>query len=218
MGSMDSMGSTPCLSSLCQNSRRSSIPSIWISTNVFLKDNKWISTRQFGLSSPGSSLPMTSKSESKDKRTYLIYLKSHPKKSSNHHLSSLFILCFSEGVGHIRVFSVKVALVTLCNGKLVDKLRCKSGNICSQSTITIKYNKFSKGSGLTIHFLCCRYFQFDFWCWEWWVGGEQISGLPGASLGSPWNGHGVSCIPLHARLGNDNTQWGKSLSLIIIYF
>lgn len=34
-------------------------------------------------------------------------------------------LNFSEGSGRVRVFSVKVGLVTLCNGKLVDKLRCK---------------------------------------------------------------------------------------------
>jgi len=32
----------------------------------------------------------------------------------------------SEGSGRVRVFSVKVGLVTLCSGKLIDKLRCKS--------------------------------------------------------------------------------------------
>lgn len=33
---------------------------------------------------------------------------------------------FSENSGRVRVFSVKVGLITLCYGKLVDKLRCKS--------------------------------------------------------------------------------------------
>lgn len=32
---------------------------------------------------------------------------------------------FSDNVGKIRVFSIKVALATLCAGKLMDKLRCK---------------------------------------------------------------------------------------------
>jgi hypothetical protein len=36
-----------------------------------------------------------------------------------------FSISYSEGSGRIHVFSVKVGLVTLCNGKLMDKLRCK---------------------------------------------------------------------------------------------
>ena len=31
-----------------------------------------------------------------------------------------------DNSGKIRVFSIKVALATMCSGKLVDKLRCKS--------------------------------------------------------------------------------------------
>lgn len=38
-------------------------------------------------------------------------------------MSTIF---FSDNVGKIRVFSIKVALATLCAGKLMDKLRCKS--------------------------------------------------------------------------------------------
>ena len=34
-------------------------------------------------------------------------------------------LYFRENVGKIRVFSIKVALATMCAGKLMDKLRCK---------------------------------------------------------------------------------------------
>jgi len=36
-----------------------------------------------------------------------------------------------ENVGRIRVFSIKVALATMCAGKLMDKLRCKSPNYLS---------------------------------------------------------------------------------------
>lgn len=31
----------------------------------------------------------------------------------------------SDNSGKIKVFSIKVALATMCSGKLVDKLRCK---------------------------------------------------------------------------------------------
>lgn len=34
-------------------------------------------------------------------------------------------LIFSDNSGKIRVFSIKVALATMCSGKLVDKLRCE---------------------------------------------------------------------------------------------
>jgi hypothetical protein len=53
------------------------------------------------------------------------------------------IVFFSEGLGRIRVFSIKVALATMCAGKLMDKLRCElvfiifclkySSNICGKS-------------------------------------------------------------------------------------
>ena len=35
------------------------------------------------------------------------------------------IAAFRENVGRIRVFSIKVALATMCAGKLMDKLRCE---------------------------------------------------------------------------------------------
>jgi hypothetical protein len=34
--------------------------------------------------------------------------------------------CFRQHVGRITVFAIKVALATICAGKLVDKLRCES--------------------------------------------------------------------------------------------
>jgi hypothetical protein len=34
-------------------------------------------------------------------------------------------------VGKIRVFSIKVALATMCAGKLMDKLRCKYSVVIS---------------------------------------------------------------------------------------
>lgn len=36
-----------------------------------------------------------------------------------------FLSYHSDNSGKIRVFSIKVALATMCSGKLVDKLRCK---------------------------------------------------------------------------------------------
>lgn len=37
-----------------------------------------------------------------------------------------FLLLNREGHGKISVFAVKMALATLCGGKIMDKLRCKS--------------------------------------------------------------------------------------------
>lgn len=36
------------------------------------------------------------------------------------------IVSYSDAIGRMRVLSVKTALSTLCAGRLVDKLRCKS--------------------------------------------------------------------------------------------
>lgn len=38
---------------------------------------------------------------------------------------SVFLLLNREGHGKISVFAVKMALATLCGGKIMDKLRCK---------------------------------------------------------------------------------------------
>lgn len=39
---------------------------------------------------------------------------------------SFFIFVYREDTGKVRVFSIKIALATMCSGKLMDKLRCKS--------------------------------------------------------------------------------------------
>ena len=36
------------------------------------------------------------------------------------------VVSYSDAIGRMRVLSVKTALSTLCAGRLVDKLRCKS--------------------------------------------------------------------------------------------
>lgn len=46
-------------------------------------------------------------------------------QSDKRKTAKIQLLCFSDNVGKIRVFSIKVALATLCAGKLMDKLRCK---------------------------------------------------------------------------------------------
>ena len=43
----------------------------------------------------------------------------------------------SDETGHLRVFSLKVALATLCAGKLMDKLRCESFLWCFFRTVSI---------------------------------------------------------------------------------
>lgn len=44
----------------------------------------------------------------------------------NYKLKELYIFFFSnDTMGRIRVLSIKVALATMCSGKLMDKLRCK---------------------------------------------------------------------------------------------
>lgn len=42
-------------------------------------------------------------------------------------------------MGRIRVFSIKVALATMCSGKLMDKLRCKSITFELISTFILIY-------------------------------------------------------------------------------
>lgn len=37
-----------------------------------------------------------------------------------------YVFLYREGHGKISVFAVKMALATLCGGKIMDKLRCKS--------------------------------------------------------------------------------------------
>lgn len=41
---------------------------------------------------------------------------------------SFFLLSFREGHGKTSIFVVKMALATICGGKILDKLRCKKHN------------------------------------------------------------------------------------------
>lgn len=70
-------------------------------------------------------------------------------------------------MGKIRVFSIKVALATMCAGKLMDKLRCKYGVILSsnvqQAVFALMHYKYIYiTEGLVIAILCP--FVFNCFC------------------------------------------------------
>lgn len=46
-------------------------------------------------------------------------------RKRNYLMLSFSFLFLSDFMGQLRVFSVKVALATLCNSKPLDKLRCE---------------------------------------------------------------------------------------------
>ena len=89
-------------------------------------------------------------------------------------------------MGKIRVFSIKVALATMCAGKLMDKLRCKYGVILSSNVqqavfalMHYKYIYITKGLVIAIlcpfvfNCLCIIKFQYSapvdcnlWWCIE----------------------------------------------------
>jgi hypothetical protein len=56
-------------------------------------------------------------------------------------------------VGKIRVFSIKVALATMCAGKLMDKLRCKYSIVLSIlfSNVQQTYSGFLSTCALEVH-------------------------------------------------------------------
>lgn len=43
--------------------------------------------------------------------------------------NNIFFIFSNDNMGRIRVLSIKVALATMCSGKLMDKLRCKLSTI-----------------------------------------------------------------------------------------
>lgn len=45
----------------------------------------------------------------------------------------------NDNSGKIKVFSIKVALATMCAGKLVDKLRCMKNNLLVINNLIIKH-------------------------------------------------------------------------------
>lgn len=59
-------------------------------------------------------------------------------------LLNWLIAAYSNGIynasGKIRVFSIKVALATMCAGKLVDKLRCESQFFNAFNQVHFQYN------------------------------------------------------------------------------
>ena len=56
-------------------------------------------------------------------------------------------------MGKIRVFSIKVALATMCAGKLMDKLRCKYSTVLSIlfGNVQQTYTGFLSTCALEVH-------------------------------------------------------------------
>lgn len=64
-----------------------------------------------------------------------------------------------DNSGKIRVFSIKVALATMCAGKLVDKLRCKSQQ--KNKSLLSDYFFFQINLNFHIDSICFRHFLTD---------------------------------------------------------
>ena len=52
----------------------------------------------------------------------------------------MFLLFSRENVGKIRVFSIKVALATMCAGKLMDKWRCECSHLFTECCLFLEFH------------------------------------------------------------------------------